>query len=179
MACPSLNITGEISLQSNAPTYLFAVNSTRLQPVWNSMDQPQYQIAHVSDIPYIFNQAIVGADNSRSAMKFSAQVCRTLPAFATSGDPSTSLFDWPVAWKEDGGNATVFVMGGPYGAEPATVGPNHRAVTNQPCATHGQSMRVAAQSPLGQRSSADDQRSEAFAQERLAERCAFIDSIIK
>ena len=177
MACPSLNITREISLQSNVSTYLFAVNSTRLQPVWDSMDQSQYQIAHVSDIPYIFNQAIEGGDNSNSAMKFSAQVCRTLPAFATSGDPGTSLFDWPVAWKEGEEDANIFVMGGPYGAGPATVGPNHRAVANQPCAIHGRSMRVAAQSPLGEKPSADDQRSDALAQERLMERCAFIDSI--
>lgn len=177
MACPSLNITGEISLQSNVPTYLFAVNSTRLQSVWDSMNKPQWQIAHVSDIPYIFNQVIEGADNSKSAMDFSAQVCRTLPAFATSGDPSTSLFDWPVAWKEGGGNATIFVMGGPYGAGPATVGLSHRAVANQPCATYGQSIRDVAQSPLGGSPSANDQRSEALAQERLVERCAFIDSV--
>ncbi len=177
MACPSLNITGEISLQSHVPTYLFAVNSTRLQPVWDSMDTPQYQIAHVSDIPYIFNQFVEGADNSSSAMKFSARVCRTLPAFAATGNPSTSRFDWPVAWKEGGGDATIFVMGGPYGAGPATVGPNHLAVADQPCATHSQSIRVAGQWPLGNGPSAEDPRSEALAQEKLIERCAIIDSL--
>ena len=177
MACPSLNITGEISLQSHAPTYLFAVNSTRLQPVWDSMDSPEYQIAHVSDIPYIFNQVVQGADNSRSAMRFSSRVCRTLPAFAATGNPSTSHFPWPVAWKEGGGDATIFVMGGPYGAGPATVGPNHRAVDDKPCATHSQSMRVAGQWPLGNKPSAEDQRSEALAQEKLMERCAIIDTL--
>lgn len=177
MACPSLNITGEISLQSHVSTYLFAVNSTRLQPVWDSMDSPEYQIAHVSDIPYIFNQVVEGADNSRAAMKFSARVCRTLPAFKVTGNPSTSHFHWPVAWKEGGGDASIFVMGGPFGAGPATVGPNHHAVADQPCATHSQSMRVAGQWPLGNRPSAEDQRSEALAQEKLMERCAGIDSL--
>ncbi len=183
MACPSLNITGEISLQSHAPTYLFAVNSTRLQPVWDSLDSPELQIAHVSDIPYVFNQIVEGADNSIWAMRFSARACRTLPAFAATGNPSTSHFDWPIAWNEGGGDATIFVMGGPYGAGPATVGPNHRAVADEPWATHSQSMRVAGQWPLGNRpsaedqKSAEDQRSEALEQEKLVERCAIIDSL--
>ena len=78
----------------------------------------------------------------------SAQVSSSFSQFATSGDPSTSDFNWPVAWRGAGlGNVTVFVIGGPYGSGPVTL--ESRAVT---------------------------QRSKALAREKLVERCAFINS---
>ncbi len=153
MTCPAINLTSEISLQSSAQTYLFTLNSTRFQPVWDAIGQPEYQIAHSSDVPYFFDVDIVGGDNSASALQLSAEVSRSFSAFASSGDPSTPDFDWPVAWKgQDRVDATVFVIGGPYGSG-------------------------AAQLSLAGTSVADDERSEALAVEKLGERCAFIDSV--
>ena len=152
MACPSINLTRSLSAQSSpVSTYLYSLNSTRLQPVWDNMAQSNYRIAHVSDVPYYFNEAVEAADNSDAAMQFSADVSRSFSAFASSGDPSTDAFDWPVAWTGDGdeiGNATVFVLGGPYGSGPAVVGGG----------------------------GGGDERSKALAQEKLVERCDFLDA---
>lgn len=125
---------------------------TRLQPVWNEIGLPDFSVAHDSDIPYVFNEVLIGGgDNSKSALMLSAEVSRSFSAFATSGNPTTPAFDWPEAWtgKTDG-NATVFVIGGPYGSGPAPLEPSR-----------------------GDNSSL----SRALARERLAERCAFIDSV--
>ena len=181
LACPAINLTSEISRQSTNRTYLFTFNSTRLQPVWDSINQSQWQIAHTSDIPYLFNEAIVGGDNSESAMQLSAEVSRSYSAFATYGSPSTPVFDWPVAWSgEHGGNATVFVIGGPYGSGPATLaptsGPRRSAGVCSVLAALEQSMEVQMNSTSAETCSADDQRSEALAQEKLVERCAFLNS---
>lgn len=88
-------------------------------------------------------------------MDLSAKVSRSLSAFATFGNPSTPDFDWPVAWSgEDRGNATVFVVGGPYGFGPASL---------EPANTSDATLYYL--------------RSEALAQEKLVERCALINSI--
>ncbi len=95
----------------------------------------------------------MGGDNSASAFQLSAEVSRSFSAFASSGSPSTPDFDWPVAWKgQDRADATVFVIGGPYGSGTA-------------------------QLSLAGTSAADDERSEALAVENLGARCAFIDSV--
>ena len=151
MKGPALNLTYEISRHSTNQTYLYFLNSTRLQPVWDAENSSYYRIGHTSDVPYIFNEAIVGGDNSNSAFEFSAQVSSSFSKFATSGNPSTSAFQWPIAYGAKGkGNPTIFVIGGPYGSGPVTLGPGQGT----------------------------DARSMAVAQEKLLQRCAFIDSIV-
>ena len=182
LACPAINLTSEISRQSTNRTYLFTLNSTRLQPVWDSLNESQWQIAHTSDIPYLFNEAIVGGDNSKSALQLSAEVSRSYSAFATYGSPSTPVFDWPVAWSgQRGGNATVFVIGGPYGSGSATLGPTsgprRSAAVRRGLTARVQSMKLVTNSTSAGTSSANHQRSEALAQEKLVERCAFLDSV--
>lgn len=72
------------------------------------------------------------------------------------------MFDWPAAWKgQSGRNANVFVIGGPYGSGLVTLGSPYGAVD----------------STSAQNSSANEQRSAALAQDKLVERCAFLDSI--
>ena len=148
IACRALNLTYEFSRQTSKPTFLSTFNSTRLQPVWNAENASYFRVGHTSDIPYVFNEHIVGGDNSPSAFRLSAQVSSSYSQFATSGYPSTGDFNWPVAWRGPGqGNLTIFVIGGPYGSGPVTLG--SRAVT---------------------------QRSKALAEENLVERCAFINA---
>ena len=157
--CPSLNLTYEFSRQSTNQTYLWNLNTTRSQPIWDSLNHSEWQIAHTSDVPYFYNEDLVGGDNSKSALQLSAKVSSSYSAFATFGNPSTPDFDWPVAWSgQGGGNATVFVVGGPYGSGPATLGPVQNAAN-------------------GWNATSYQQRSEALAQEKLVERCAFIDTI--
>ena len=182
LTCPAINLTSEISRQSTNRTYLFTLNSTRLQPVWDFLNESQWQIAHTSDIPYLFNEVIVGGDNSESALQLSAEVSRSYSAFATYGSPSTPVFDWPVAWSgQRGGNATVFVIGGPYGSGSATLGPTSgprgSAAVRRGLTARVQSMKLVTNSTSTGTSSANHQRSEALAQEKLVERCAFFDSI--
>ena len=149
IACRALNLTYEFSIQGSKSTCLAFFNSTRLQPVWDAEASSYYRIGHLSDVPYIFNEQVVGADNSQAALSFSAEVSRGVSQFATSGSPSTSTFNWPVAWNGQGGtaNPTIFVIGGPYGSGPVTLGATSTA-----------------------------QRSIALAQEKLVQRCAFINS---
>ena len=152
-ACPALNLTRVISQQRNSSNYLFFVNSTRLQPVWDAENKSYFRIGHSSDVPYYFNENFPGADNSPAALQLSAQVSNSYSEFATSGNPKTSAFNWPPAYEAGGkGNATIFVIGGPYGSGPAPLGP------------------IVASSP-------DYQRSKALGVEKLLQRCAFIDSI--
>ena len=178
-ACPSINLTYEISRQDTNQTYLWFLNTTRSQPVWDAQNHSEWQIAHTSDIFYMFNEKITGGDNSESAMQLSAKVSRSYSAFATFGNPNTADFDWPVAWSgQDGGKATIFVVGGPYESGAATMGPARAAASD-----YQRSKALLAQLPLvesafdGWGATVDDQRSEALAQEKLYERCAFIDTI--
>ena len=164
--CPSLNLTYEFSQQSTNQTYLWTLNTTRSQPVWDSLNHSEWMIAHTSDIPYFLNEDLVGGDNSKSALQLSAKVSSSYSAFATFGNPSTSDFDWPVAWSgQGGGNATVFVVGGPYGNGPASLEPTQGAVARRALTANGYN------------ATSYYQRSEALAQEKLVERCAFIDTI--
>ena len=157
-ACPALNLTYEFSQQSTNQTYLWTLNTTRSQPIWDSLNHSEWQIAHTSDIPYFYNEDLVGGDNSKSALQLSAKVSSSYSAFANFGNPSTPDFDWPVAWRgQGGGNATVFVVGGPYGSGPATL--------------------ESTQGADGWNATLYYQRSKALAQEKLVERCAFIDTI--
>ena len=150
-ACPSLNLTYEFSRQTTNQTYAWTLNTTRSQPIWDSLNHSEWQIAHTSDLAYFFNEDLVGGDNSESALQLSAKVSNTYSAFATFGNPSTPDFDWPVAWSgQGGGNANIFVVGGPYGSGPASLEPAQGS---------------------------NYQRSKALAQEKLVERCAFIDTI--
>ena len=179
VTCPSINLTSEISLQSTNQSYLFTLNSTRLEPVWDSINESQWQIAHTSDIPYVFNEDIVGGDNSKAALQLSAEVSSSFSAFATYGDPSTPVFDWPAAWSgRSGGNAAVFVIGGPYGSGPATLEPSHSAAARRELTANGRSMQVPRSWNSSETSSANYERSKALAEEKLVERCTFIDSII-
>lgn len=162
LTCPALNYSHKVSLQSTNQAYLFVLNTTRFQPIWDSLNHSEWRIAHTSDIPYFFNEEAVGADNSKSALQLSAEVSRSYSAFATYGSPRTPVFDWPPAWKgQSGRNATVFVIGGPYGSGPATLGSPYGAVNSK----------------SAQKSSAIEQRSASLAQEKLVERCAFFDSV--
>lgn len=172
LACPALNFTHEVSLQSTEPTYLFTVNSTRLQPVWNAENRSYFQIGHSSDVPYIFNEAILGADNSKSAFQLSAEVSSSFSEFATSGNPSTSKFNWSIAWRnKDADGPTIFVIGGPYGSGAVTLGPSGAAAARRGLSVNDRSMKLVENSTLA------NQRSMALAREKLVQRCAFIDSL--
>ena len=178
-ACPSINLTYEIARQDTNQTYLWFLNTTRSQPIWDAQNHSEWQIAHTSDVCFMYNEEIEGGDNSKSAMQLSAQVSRSYSAFATFGSPSTADFDWPVAWSgQGGGNATVFVVGGPYESGTATLGTSRAAASY-----YQRSKALLAQLPLvesafkGWDVTSDDQRSEALAQEKLVERCTFIDTI--
>ena len=165
-ACPSLNLTYEFSRQSTNHTYLWTLNTTRSQPVWDSLNHSEWQIAHTSDLPYFYNEDLVGGDNSISALQLSAKVSSSYSAFATFGNPSTPDFDWPVAWSGQGrGNAAVFVVGGPYGYGPAALEPTQSTAARRALTANGRNATLYYQ------------RSEALAQEKLVERCAFIDTI--
>ena len=165
-ACPALNLTYEFSQQSTNQTYLWTLNTTRSQPIWDSLNHSEWQFAHTSDIAYFYNEDLVGGDNSKSALQLSAKVSSSYSAFATFGNPSTPDFDWPVAWSGQGvGNATVFVVGGPFGSGPATLEPTQGAAVRRTLTAKGWN------------ATSYYQRSEALAQEKLVKRCAFIDTI--
>ena len=121
----------------------------------------------------MFNNAVGGADNSKSAFQFSAEVSRSFSACATSGNPSTSIFDWPIVWKGQGrGNPTVFMIGGPYRSGLVTLRLGYDTAARPGLPMYSRSVSITGNSTLA------EQRSTAFAQEKLVERCAFINSFI-
>ncbi|KAJ5640585.1 carboxylesterase [Penicillium herquei] len=84
--------------------WLYEHNATRYTPVFEVMGVPMWGVAHLSDIPYVFNSKEVnaGADNSVAQLELAQRVSRSVIAFAYTGNPEDSGVDsWPLAFGEE------------------------------------------------------------------------------
>ncbi|KAJ5729941.1 lipase [Penicillium malachiteum] len=96
----------ESSGGSDSPkAWLYEHNATRYAPVYKFMGVPMWGVAHLSDIPYVFNSKEVnaGADNSVEQLELARKVSRRVIAFAYTGSPEDSESGtdaWPVAFDE-------------------------------------------------------------------------------
>ncbi|KAJ5732621.1 carboxylesterase [Penicillium malachiteum] len=92
------------SSDSSSPKiWLYEHNATRYTPVFKVMGVQMWGVAHLSDIPYVFNSKEVsaGADNSVTQLELARKVSRSVIAFAYTGSPEDSGSNaWPVAFDE-------------------------------------------------------------------------------
>ncbi|KAI9784744.1 MAG: hypothetical protein M1835_003506 [Candelina submexicana] len=186
--CPLLATTQQVYKHGTTNVYIAELNSTRLGPYWDAWGQP-FGVSHLSDIPYFFNEKIVPpGDNSPAALALWANYSGSFSAFAYTGSPvksrRTTFQDWPTAYHSDSEEMTVLIIGGPHGTGPAIVGT--RSGSNKPqAATIEHQDRFVMGIPhganpaaLGGISNPSDARTAAFEQEKLVERCAYINSLI-
>ena len=106
-ACPALDFTWQYVKQgggSSSNVRLFEHNSTRYAPVFEQMGVPMWRVAHLSDIPYVFNELVDGgADNSAPHLELGKLMSSTMVKFANSDTPVGSrsgVDEWPLAYTE-------------------------------------------------------------------------------
>lgn len=186
--CPIITFTRRVRAYGATDVYLAELNTTRLTPYWDEWGVP-YGISHLSDLPYLFNEAIPApGDNSPAAFALAANYSGSIAAFVTTGSPvaegKTTFSEWPLAYSVDSEGLTALIIGGPHGTGPATAGLISGAlprITN--FLDHAEQVvmggRFRKRPVLRSRhiSSDDEARSAALEAEKLKERCAFIDSI--
>ncbi|KAJ0418859.1 Alpha/Beta hydrolase protein [Aspergillus carlsbadensis] len=163
---------------SQAQVRLYEFNATRYTPVFESMGVSMWGVAHLSDIPYLFNndQLGAGADNSDAQLALGRDFSRAIVKFvhADDNDDGLDLF-WPPAFAFSDhdhhhpissgaaggvgpGHLSVQVFGGPHGS-----GPIRCAAAAAAKGTEGDDGRVLAAAE------------KALDWERLFSRCAFIN----
>ncbi|KAI0481918.1 lipase [Xylariaceae sp. FL0804] len=89
-------------------TWLYEHNATRFSPVYEAMGVPMWRVAHLSDIPYVFNIQRLGggADNSAAQLELARAMSRRIAEFVTSGTPAGDRSDaggtgeWPPAFSD-------------------------------------------------------------------------------
>ncbi|KAL2844335.1 Alpha/Beta hydrolase protein [Aspergillus pseudoustus] len=110
---------------------LYEFNETRYTPVFASMGVSMLGVAHLSDIPYLFNNDHLGAgaDNSDAQLALARNFSRSIVQFVHGAAADDGLGFWPAAFCSDHdaislsardtpGDISVQVFGGPYGSVP-------------------------------------------------------------
>ncbi|KAL9059569.1 MAG: hypothetical protein Q9162_001074 [Coniocarpon cinnabarinum] len=166
-SCPILDFTWQYARQEGtglSNIRLFEHNDTRFTAVFEKMGVPMWRVSHLSDIPYVFNELLEGgADNSPSHMELARLMTSTMVKFANSDTPVGSrsgVEDWPLAYGNANSGSTgsfpsamaLKLFGGQHGTHTVHV------LRNQSSAT------------------ATSSAEQAILNERLFERCEFINS---
>ncbi|KAL5047761.1 hypothetical protein BDW71DRAFT_196533 [Aspergillus fruticulosus] len=119
---------------------LYEFNETRYTPVFEAMGVPMWRVAHLSDIPYLFNNGRLGGgvDNSNMRLARAQHFSSGIISFAHNalpGNDNASKSElWPPAFSElmpereqisalsDGPTRiSIHVFSGRYGSRPVTV----------------------------------------------------------
>ncbi|KAI2891886.1 hypothetical protein CBS63078_9585 [Aspergillus niger] len=160
--CPVLDFAWQYFQKGGSASskiWLYEHNATRYAPVFEVMGVPMWRVAHLSDIPYVMNNAKLegGADNSPEQMKLAREVSRQVIGFVHDASPSEA---WPAAFfgiseqglsKDSPDQLSIQTFGGPMGS---------RAVTVR----------------KGADTSGSTEAEKAVLWERLFDRCEFINS---
>ncbi|KAL5339716.1 Alpha/Beta hydrolase protein [Aspergillus crustosus] len=146
--CPVLDLTSQYVRHggvASSQVRLYEFNETRYTPVFKNMGVPMWRVAHLSDIPYFFNNDHLGggADNSEAHLALGRQFSSDIIRFVYGGDvsqgPERGIEMWPPAFQEAAsgkqrtlsgevpGRISVKVFGGPYGSLPVTLSKDSRA----------------------------------------------------
>jgi carboxylesterase type B len=122
--CPALLMTQAMANFSNhhTTTFVYTLNETLFANAFSESGHGYYGVSHLSDIPYVFNQA-----SSYGALKadldLASRISGSWVAFARTGMSSTAESDGELTienWKQStqaGANGTMFsidVLGGPH-----------------------------------------------------------------
>ncbi|TVY91626.1 Secreted lipase [Lachnellula willkommii] len=117
--CPSL-LTVQINLkysQASTQNYLYSLNQTVFEPIFAELHASYYGVSHLSDIPFVFNQATTryASEASPADISLSSRMSTTWASFATSGNPShgsATIQGWSAA-KASAGLYDMLIIGGP------------------------------------------------------------------
>ncbi|KAL2828201.1 Alpha/Beta hydrolase protein [Aspergillus cavernicola] len=138
--CPVLDFTWQYVRNGGAKASqvrLYEYNETRYTPVFRAMGVPMWRVAHLSDIPYLFNNDHLegGADNSDAhlslAQRFSRAVIDYIHSEPLEGRNS-GAGPWTPAFPEDvsqqgslpsdvPSTISIQIFGGPHGSSSVTV----------------------------------------------------------
>ncbi|KAL4927486.1 Alpha/Beta hydrolase protein [Aspergillus undulatus] len=137
--CPVLDFTWQYVSQGGvdaSKVRLYEHNETRYAPVFGNMGVPMWRVAHLSDIPYLFNNHHMGAgcDNSEGHVKlgqtFAQKVIQYAHAIWSEKRDAGDEF-WPPAYPLEQkqksasdagpGSISLQVFGGPHGSVPVTL----------------------------------------------------------
>lgn len=196
--CSSIDFGYHVSRQSKQqdPSFpgvrLYDLNQSMLTPMFHGAGMPWLGTIHGSDLDYLFNNAFPKSSMSESDRNLSEHLQASFINFAYTGDPNQGIVvggssPWPEAFSEGGedvasdaetsGRSSIDlqVIGGPLGTGNihVTAGIHDKMV-----------LEDAVQSPLvdsvqyeEMRSSTAQERQNIVEQEKLVERCAFINSL--
>ncbi|KAL3458698.1 alpha/beta-hydrolase [Aspergillus heterothallicus] len=114
---------------------LYEFNETMYTPVFRAMGVPMWRVAHLSDIPYLFNNKHLGGgtDNSEPHLVLAQNFSRAIIDFVNnigSGQRDSGNRSWrpaytePVSGQEWPSQLSIQVFGGPHGLETVTVSRN-------------------------------------------------------
>ncbi|KAL3478698.1 Alpha/Beta hydrolase protein [Aspergillus californicus] len=134
--CPVLDFTWQYVKAGGvgaSQVRLYEFNQTRYTPVFDFMGVSMWGVAHLSDIPYLFNNDHLeaGADNSDAQLALAREFSRTIIQFV-HGSPKGAdnhLQSWPPAFSNDFSKSStgdvpshisVQLFGGPHGSGPTT-----------------------------------------------------------
>ncbi|KAJ5504748.1 Carboxylesterase type B [Penicillium fimorum] len=132
--CPVLDFTWQYVKNGGveaSQVRLYEFNQTRYTPVFDFMGVSMWGVAHLSDIPYLFNNDHLGAgaDNSDAQLALARDFSRTIIQFV-HGTPKESddwLQSWPPAFSNElskssigdlPSHISVQLFGGPHGSAP-------------------------------------------------------------
>lgn len=161
--------------------FLAELNATRLTPYWHALGLP-WGVSHLSDIAYFFNAELpwIG-DNGKDAMAMSKQYAGSFASFANSGDPvgeaaGGTFAKWPPAYAEaeENDKFAVLIIGGPYGTSPAITGPTEEETDNEKLELKKRGRRPGEWVLEMEEGDA----AMALGQEKLVERCDYINSLL-
>ncbi|KAF2826767.1 alpha/beta-hydrolase [Ophiobolus disseminans] len=150
---------------------LYALNQSMLTPLWKGAGMPYVGVSHGSDTNYIYNGLFSEGPISANDQALSKTVTEAFVRFAATGDPNSPQPNekdtWPEAFRilgdeEDQAapqSLSVEIVGGPLGTGPSFSSFEHEVTDNV------------------DREGAAQQRSKVFSQEKLLERCSFINSL--
>jgi hypothetical protein len=191
--CSSIDFGREMSIQSRKLDLdfeglrLYVLNQSMLEPLWKGAGMPYVGVSHGSDTNYIFNGLFPEGQISESDQQLSRTITEAFIRFASSGDPNDPTLEkdqhWPEAFQSDvemTGKATaqhprIQIIGGPLGTGAADPQRVLAPVTLEMDDGTQQVLQGYQMGAMG--SAAIHHRSSILAQEKLPERCIFINGL--
>ena len=127
-ACPAIDVSHRVA-QYGSKSYLYDLNSTTFAPLLQISNASFEGVIHVSDVPFVFNQANIGLGITPAQQLIQDRMSGSWAKFVATGDPNGSANDtlsgWMPAYNSTQAagkgagvpNASVRVIGGPNGGE--------------------------------------------------------------
>ncbi|KAF7956884.1 hypothetical protein EAE96_004208 [Botrytis aclada] len=170
---------------------LYDLNQSTLNPLWKGAGMPYVKVSHGSDTNYIFNGVFPEGQLTEEDREFSERFTMSLINFAYSGNPisdstTKKQFDeWPESFgkvdNEEKGltNVNLQVIGGPYGTGSVALTGEAEDEHTRKNGNLGKMQQILVDAlKFGSMDLAKAQeRRRLIEQERLLQRCAYINSL--